>query len=258
MNMKRISMRLLVIVLSFLIVVIPVSANEPITSVSSETASNSSILYSVTGASVSPNLKSVILKNDISLTSSSQVQVSSVSSKTSTGEAISLTVTNAVGDTITKDVLLFVNAANSNYDISEIGHSITIDYPPDSWDGRYVIHGTATYNRYTILGHPYYYYPRAVSFSYTLYEDCDVEKITVAYDTYGDQFTFPGFEYIKGDEEYVITLTKSNPVESVKYQKTDPYTSGRVIRISGSPLASCYLTFVSVVDGDETSYSVHF
>ena len=134
----------------------------------------------------------------------------------------------------------------------------TVEFPPLSWDGRYVIRGTAVYNQYSDGLFSSFYQPIGAYFIYQKYESCTVSNIEMLYICDGFEYSYPGFEDLDSSElEYVITVTKSSPAESTMYSTTKEYNTNRVIYTdSGSPFVGQFLTFNTVVDGKSDGYTV--
>ena len=134
----------------------------------------------------------------------------------------------------------------------------TVEFPPLSWDGRYVIRGTAVYNQYSDGLFSSYYQPVGAYFSYKKYEDCTINNISMRYICDGFEYSYPGFESLGNPEiSYVITVAKSFPVESIMYSTTKQYNTNRVIDTSkGSPLVGQFLIFNTSVNGQSSGYTV--
>lgn len=209
-------------------------------------------------------MKESISENDVFLDNSSIVQVLPVKSKYGNNKGDALVITNQSGNTVTKDILLLVGADGTTTsqihnpgDVSPMG-STSADYPPTSWDGRYVIHGTAVYEQYSHNWVGCYYRPTGAYFSYRKYKACTVGSIWIKYICDGMDYSYPGFTPLGGDEIVnVITVVRTNPAEGTTYSKSQPYATDRVIMTgSGSPMVGQFLTFWALVDGKEDTYTV--
>lgn len=221
------------------------------------------VLYEVTGSLISDDLKECVQNMGVAVTETSRVQVTSVVSSTGGNVGNALIITNENGTTATKDVLLLadddglVSIETSDAGGISLQSSSSAEYPPESWDGRYVIKATAQYDSYTGASYATYYRPKKVSFSYKKYQTCTVNSITVKYQVGGVKCAYPGYDVISTDEVYTITASKTNPVASTTYtSSTAAYPSNRVIRATGGPLAGCIIQFNSKVDGVSDTYSV--
>lgn len=218
--------------------------------------------YSMTGADLSATLKKNIEDTGVPVHNDSDIQLLPVeSSANGAGEA--LVVTNTDGPTTTKDVLLLVNddgdaGFEKSGDVSTRAGS-TVEFPPLSWDGRYVVRATAVYNQYTNSGLSYYYRPTGLYYTYQKYQSTTtINSIYVYYTCDGFWFSYPGFKDLGYEEvEWRILNEHDNPKVGTTYvQNRDfPYTN-RVIAATGSPSAGQFLTFVVRVNGIQDDYTV--
>lgn len=213
--------------------------------------------YSMTGADLSTSLKKNIEEAGVPVCDDSDIQLLPVeSSANGTGEA--LVVTNTDGPTMTKDVLLLVDddgeaGLEKSGDVSTRAGS-TAEFPPLSWDGRYVVRATAVYDVFNYS----YYRPTAAYFTYKKYQECNLTAIRVHYTCGGFWYSYLGFQKVDPNEvEYVITVNQPNPVPSTMYMtnRTFPY-SNRVINPTGSLSAGQYLTFDIQIDRVWNDYTV--
>lgn len=212
------------------------------------------------GSEASETIKNKIEQTGVDITNESTIQLVPISSSQET-QNTALVITNTVGNIVTKDVLMMVTDEGVGFeqggDVSTRAGS-TVEFPPLSWDGRYVIRGTAVYNQYSDGLFSSFYQPIGAYFIYQKYESCTVSNIEMLYICDGFEYSYPGFEDLDSSElEYVITVTKSSPAESTMYSTTKEYNTNRVIYIdSGSPFIGQFLTFNTVVDGKSDGYTV--
>ena len=211
-------------------------------------------MISITGDEIAIDIKNKLLDTGATICDDSVVTLAPLSNSNSNA----LVVTNETSSGVTKDVFLLIDndgcvGVENMSEISTYSDKV-VEFPPESWDGRMIIRATATYEQPT--GN--YYRPLGLSFYYTKYEECTVSNILVEYLTDGIEYSYPGFQDLGYDEiAYIISLTKSNPVESRLYTKNDPYTSGQVIYVgSGSPGIGMFKTFIFTVDGEECEHTV--
>lgn len=249
MKMKKMLAIVMAMVLMIGSIAIPVSA-ETITTSQMQT-------MAMTGSETSDTMKNRIEEAGVCVTDESTIQLVPISSSQNSA----LVITNVEGNTVTKDVLMMVTDEGIGFeqgsDVSTRAGT-TVEFPPLSWDGRYVVRGTAVYNQYTYGTSSAYYQPVGVYFFYYKYEDCTVSDISVMYVCQGFEASLPNFEFLSEDEfVYSITVAKTNPSQSYMYSKTDEYNSNRVIYTgSGSPFIGQNLTFETVVDGEYWTRSV--
>lgn len=215
----------------------------------------------MTGSDVSALMKSKIEETGVTVSSESIIELVPISSTQRENTNSALVVTNEDGNTVTKDVLLMVTDEGVGFEAggdASTRAGTTVEFPPLSWDGRYVVRGTAVYNQYNNGFIPYYYQPIGAYFTYTKYQTCTVNSITIRYICDGFEYSYPGFSSLGYPElEYVIVVTKASPAESTMYSTTDPYNTSRVIFTgSGSPFIGQYLTFNTVANGEPNNYTV--
>ena len=217
--------------------------------------------YKMSGAEVSSFMKTKIEETGTSVTENSIIELLPLQSSDG-GNA--LVITNQTGNTATKDVLLLVSDEKVGF---EQGSSVstragyTVEFPPLSWDGRFVVRATAVYNVYAKHGDIFssVFQPIGAYFTYQKYESCNVSEITVLYICDGFEYTYPGYQELGTEVEHVITVSKNNPVESVQYSATRPYNTNRVIDVSaGSPFVGQFFTFQTVVNGEFAGHTVAF
>lgn len=212
------------------------------------------------GSEASETIKNKIEQTGVDITNESTIQLVPISSSQET-QNTALVITNTVGNIVTKDVLMMVTDEGVGFeqggDVSTRAGS-TVEFSPLSWDGRYVIRGTAVYNQYSDGLFSSFYQPIGAYFIYQKYESCTVSNIEMLYICDGFEYSYPGFEDLDSSElEYVITVTKSSPAESTMYSTTKEYNTNRVIYTdSGSPFVGQFLTFNTVVDGKSDGYTV--
>ena len=196
--------------------------------------------FTMNGSDASATIKNKIEETGVSVTNESKIQLVPISSTRGENSNSALVITNESDNIVTKDILLLVTDEGVGFergsDVSTRAGS-TVEYPPLSWDGRYVIRGTAVYNKYVDSMFSSYYQPIGAYFSYQKYETCTVNNITMKYICDGFEYSYPDFRDLNLPElEYVITVTKSSPAPSTMYSTTREYNTGRAIRTSsGSP-----------------------
>ena len=230
-------------------------------SVSAESMSIQQVrIITMSGSEVSNTLKNRVEQTGVYITENSTIQLIPVSSSQKVQKS-ALVITNRTGNIITKDVLMMVTDEGVGFeqggDVSTRAGS-TVEFPPLSWDGRYVIRGTAVYNQYSNGLISPYYQPIGAYFTYQKYEDCTVNNITMLYICDGYEYSYPGFESLGDSElEYVITVEKSSPRQSTMYSTTKEYNKSRVIKAdTGSPFVGQFLTFNTIIDGKSEGYTV--
>lgn len=212
------------------------------------------------GSEASETIKNKIEQTGVDITNESTIQLVPISSSQET-QNTALVITNTVGNIVTKDVLMMVTDEGVGFeqggDVSTRAGS-TVEFPPLSWDGRYVIRGTAVYNQYSNGLISPYYQPIGAYFTYQKYEDCTVNNITMLYICDGYEYSYPGFESLGDSElEYVITVEKSSPRQSTMCSTTKEYNKSRVIKAdTGSPFVGQFLTFNTIIDGKSEGYTV--
>ncbi len=73
----------------------------------------------------------------------------------------------------------------------------------------------------------------------------------------GFVYTYPNFDALGYETEYIITVSQNNPVQNTMYFETREYSSSRVIDTSGGSLfVGQFLTFNPTVNGSTNSYTV--
>lgn len=223
-------------------------------------------IYKMCGTEASILMKTKIEETGVKITDDSIIELRPVHSfnDSDTGYALVITNQNQNCNTATKDVLLLVSDDSVGF---EEGGSVstradyTVEFPPLSWDGRFVVRATAVYNVYLKHGDMFspVFQPLGARFTYQKYESCDVSNITVLYICDGIEYTYPGFENLGTEVEHVITVSKSNPVESSVYYANKQYDPNRVIDVtSGSPFVGQFFTFQTTVDGEFAGHTVAF
>jgi len=191
-------------------------------------------------------------------------QASSKATFQSTSEVTALVVTNREGSVVSKAMFLaFGEDGNAesiiDRDMSaiETQGSTSVDFPPLSWDGRYVVTGVARYDE--LVDWPYTYYrPFGVSFTYVNLRSVYVGMIHVIYICDGFEYSYPGFRSLNLPEyEHDISVSSVNPVPYTTYQRSLPYRKDRVLwTSSGSPFVGQFLTFRTEVNGVSSGYTV--
>lgn len=252
MKIKKMLSIIMAMVLLIACISIPASA-EPISASPMQ-------MIAMSGSDASDTMKNRIEQAGVSVTDESIIQLVPISSSQKT-QSRALVITNEVGNTITKDVLLMATDEGVGFeqggDVSTRAGS-SAEFPPLSWDGRYVVRGTAVYNQYSDGLFSSYYQPTDVYFTYQKYKNCTVNSIELLYICDGFEYSYPGFNSLGDTErEYIITVSKSSPAPSTMYSTSRPYSSNRVIfTASGSPFVGQFLTFNTVVDGKSDGYTV--
>lgn len=226
------------------------------------TEPGSPALYSMKGEDATPDFIEKIEENGVDVSDESLIElvpIETTSRSLNVGNA--LVITNEDADTITKDVLVLVNDDITGFETDTTPSpraSISADFPPQSWDGRYVVHGTAVFTRIASGLIAPYAQPISANFSYEKKRSCDVSRIELLYICDGFEYSYPELENLHLPEiEYVITVARSNPAQNTTYSTSRPYTSNRAIMFaSGSPFVGQYLTFNTTVDGEPNNYTV--
>ncbi len=138
------------------------------------------------------------------------------------------------------------------------------DYPPSSWEDRYVIHATAEYTNYNNG----FVRPLSLSWNYELFDmDTDISYIGVGYLCDGILCSYPDYEEI--DMYYTHTIAHSQylPVPNRTYSapSSSMLISIRAIDISGSGMnpdsllfPGQYLVFEVTINGLNHTYQVGF
>ncbi|WP_144941353.1 hypothetical protein [Paenibacillus sp. 32O-W] len=187
-----------------------------------------------------------------------------------------LSVTNVENGKVYKDVLITYTEGSdgllSVVDVpvnSRAGQSLsgevqpfaghTIEFPPDSWDDRLTIRGTAVYDiYYDSSGIFSYYSPYGVYFTYTKGSAKNVSYISVNYICEGGVYSYPGFESLGYTVSHSVKVSQSNPATNTMYHNTNYFDSNKVILLSGTPFAGNSMTFDFTVDGRSDGYTVYF
>lgn len=183
-------------------------------------------------------------------------------------ESSALCLTTTEDDIVKKDIILMVGEdKDGNYTPIDIQNTLegvstlsgsSADYPPESWDGRYIIHGTAVYNlRYNSSGISFYQ-PTGCYFTYKkINSSVTVSYISVKYICDGIVYTYPGFSNQNYEEVFTIQVARNNPAVNTMYSKTQNYSSSKVLMThSGSPMVGNFLTFNATVNGTSDDYTV--
>lgn len=163
----------------------------------------------------------------------------------------------------TEELLMIDSEGNAPYICTENLRKIpngtkagdSVDFPPLSWDGRYVIHAVAVYNSPATS----YYQPTGAYFHYTKYQTCTVSYIQLLYSCDGLPYSYPGMVNLNLPETvHNIYVTRYNPVAGTMYNTVNPYNSSRCLYTGGGGLFSYgqFLTFTMTVDGDTDFYTV--
>ena len=196
---------------------------------------------SVMGRNVSTRVEQGLKDYGIDINDDSLIEIipvlsndPSISSKKSAGyNATAIVVTNLNGSTVTKDALIMVGK-NGLPEYLTIGNSSspmprdgsTVEFPYDSWDGRYVVRGTAVYNTY-------------------------YDGIYACHQPVGAYFTY------RKNQTCNTYVTQYSPATNYMYSTTNQYNTNRVIWTnSGSPFVGQFLTFNTTVDGKSSGYTI--
>lgn len=250
--MKRTLSLILSAVLLVCTVSLPVSAEQ----ISNHTVKKQE--YVINGSEISHTLKSKVEEIGISVTNETIVQLTPITTENKINTGNALIITNCSGSIVTKDVLLLVTddavGFETTGDISTRAGS-TVDFPQLSWDGRYVIHGTAVFNRYSHGYSSNYYQPIGAYFTYQKYETCTVNYIGMTYVCKGIDYSYPGFQDLgEPAVENRISVNKSNPATSHMDSTTKEYNSSRVIYTGSGGNFGQVMQFNVTVNGVSDSY----
>ena len=258
---EKIIARIVSIILSFMVCSV-CSASADTT----KTNGSANAVYRISGSSVSQSFIREMDSLGISICEDTIVEIVPAISEVNinakqrqvTTNATALVVTNNITDsTMSKDLVLMVDDNNRvDYEgyLSTMGYG-SADFPPKSWDGRFVVTGRALYDN----PKGEYYRPTEVRFSYKKYETCTVDAITVMYICDGFEYTYPEYSPLGDDDiEWVISKYAKSPSVGTTYSnKNHKYPSSKVIYTgSGSPSVGNLLTFVVNVDGKKSQYTV--
>lgn len=227
------------------------------------TEPGSPALYSMKGEDATPDFIEKIEENGVDVSDESLIElvpIETTSRSLNVGNA--LVITNENADTVTKDVLVLVNDDITGFETDTPPSpraSISADFPPQSWDGRYVVHGTAVFTRIASGLIAPYAQPISANFSYKIEDNsCTVSRIELLYICDGFEYSYPELENLHLPEiEYVITVARSNPAQNTTYSTSRPYTTERAIMFaSGSPFVGQYLTFNTTTNTGPNNYTV--
>ena len=247
-----------ILLIAFLMITTPSAS-----AIAGENASeaNQEQTSTITGTDISVVTKRKIEETGIHISEKTKIELVPISSSQGESTRRALVVTNESCNIITKDVLLLVDDETVGFDTGTAANTrgeSSAEFPPLSWDGRYVIRGTAVYNQYNDGWFSSFYQPIKVYFSYQKYDTCTVNNITLSYICDGFECSYPGFEDLGLNElRYVITVTKASPSVNTTYSTSRPYNTNRVIFTgSGSPFVGQCLTFEATVNGESNGYTV--
>ena len=219
----------------------------------------------VSGKELSEDALAFLEKNGVVINDSSVIRITDVKQETESdvdnGQAIVI-VNNNDGVETTEVVLMIDSEGNApsicTADLRKVPTGMkaggSADFPPLSWDGRYVIHAVAVYN----TPGSSFYQPTGAYFHYTKYQTCTVSYIQVLYFCDGFPYTYPGLVDLNLSETvHNIYVTRYNPVAGTMYNTSNPYNSSRCLYTgSGSPFVGQGITFTATVNGSTTSYTV--
>lgn len=267
----------LVLVISFIInifSVITALAEEPILSKTTSEPSllSENALFQIRAEFAPQSIVDYLKENGITVKDDSIIEILPIKEEmgglTEDSYNTILCVTNIDGDTVYKDVLItFTKDDNGSLTIFDVPTNLndihptagtTIEFPPDSWDDRLTIRGTAVYNLYSD-GFWTYYQPYGCYFTYTKKSGITVSYISVEYICDGFVYTYPAFKPLNYEVEHVVGVYKYNPAPNTMYSNTNYFDSDKVIDVSsGSPFVGNFLTFHYTIDGKTYGYTVKF
>lgn len=143
---------------------------------------------------------------------------------------------------------------NGIFSLLQTSSSQNVDFPPLSWDGRYMIHATASWTTYPNA----YVRPLSLTWYYEIYESgTDVSYISVNFECEGSLYTYPEYTFIQSDYVHSIIKNASNPVVNREYYAYNALLSNRAMDCTqGGPMVGMFVTFNAVVDGHEEFYTV--
>ena len=230
--------------------------------------SQESVIFSAKAISVNESIKEVLRKSGARINDASIVKVLKVEESEDT--AICITnideeeLVNEVFMAFTKDEsgkIIVDNSMASALTRSSI-QNMQASFPPTSWGEDYVIHATATAERYIdTVNDPYgwapYYRPYQCSFYYSNYDDNNLvfNRIDMRYVTSGIKYSYPDYEYIGPTDDHVVRVNVRNPAEATFYSSTNHFVpSNNVLSCIGAD--NMVLTFTYWVNGTEHYYSV--
>ena len=209
--------------------------------------------------------RDVAEENGVAFSEATESEILPVFSGTNGSQGNALVLTNTVGNTVTKDVFMFMDDEGAMaldptnaYREENLRSGTTVNFPSNE---KYVVHGTAVYN-VQIDPSSFFSYYQPVGAYYVYYKNspCNVGRIRLEYITDGFAYSYPGFTLLDMNEvTYVIAVDKYNPLNSTSYSKTQPYPSNWVISVAaGSPFVGKFLTFYCVVDGAVRTATIPF
>lgn len=226
---------------------------------------NTSSVISLRAVDVSNTVLSVLSENGARINNDSIIEVLKVDNS----EDTAICVTNFEGEEIVQDVFMsYIEDEVGNMVIdnsiaetlsSGNDHNMSGSYPPLSWDGSYIVHATATAARYEdTVNDPYgfmpFYKPYKCSFYYINYDNVNVSSIEVRYITTGTKYSYPGYEYMNGTYNHIVTAKKTNPAEGTTYTGYNYFPTNFVLACDDAE--DMLLTFINIVNGSEDSYTV--
>lgn len=193
--------------------------------------SSGSVLYHVSGAQASANLRQSLDKYNIAVDSDTSIDV--VSTSAENGSQI-LVVTDVDGETMTKSVIM---ALDENGDINTVSlpersAASTAGYAGDEIEfianDSFVVVWAIQCIQGVKTGY-YYYQPMYAEMIYYNNGGHTVEKAEMVIECSGIELTYPGLAIITGDE-FVFDTMKISATKSNKYFVcTQGYRSDRVI-----------------------------
>ena len=214
---------------------------------------------------VSESILSVLSENGAKINNDSVIKILPVEDSADTA----VCVTNVEDEIIESDIfMVYEKDESGNFVVDNsmakalaqgADHNISINYPPTSWDGRYIVSATATAAAYVDydydpFGWDPFYKPYKCSFKYTNYDNVNVNSIDVRYITSGTKYSYPGFEFMNEDYSHMVQVYRANPVEGTTYTNYNYFPEDFVLSCVADD--AMLLTFINVINGVEYSYSV--
>ena len=211
---------------------------------------------SVKAGAVSENVLNVLRNNGAEIKNDSVIEVLNVEGTADSA----ICVKNVEGEEIVQDVFV-AYAENEKGDIvidntlaesitRSSDHNIPVNYPTD--DGRYLFHATATAAKYVdTASDPYgwfpFYKPYKCSFYYEKFENVTINSIEVQYIVTGTKYSYPGYEYLGGSYDHMVSVSKTNPVEGSVYTNYNYFPENFVLACDDDD--DMLLTFITRVNG---------
>lgn len=187
-------------------------------------------------------------------------------------EGSAICVTNEVGNELVKDVFIVFSKDEDNNTVVDTSFdtmfggggaevqpldSETGSFPPISWNGDYIVHATAYYNKYS-GNNVTCYRPYRCTYYYENYAGVTVNSIRVDYITYGYLYELTNYTEVQSSEyTHTIVASQSSPTANTTYSGYGQLAGNRGLKIDiGAPGLGMFLTFTNVVDGVTETYSI--